>query len=142
MQLVTADKIAAVMGLTQAPQSMAGLEDLVAKGLPKSALKASVERVEQRPAERRALLYKIIPEATYKRRRDRLTPEESERAERLARTYATAQHVWNSDADALTFLHTSNRSLQGRTPLAVSMSELGARRVEQLLWQIFYGLGA
>lgn len=142
MQLVTADKIAAVMGLTQAPQSMAGLEDMVAKGLPKSALKASVDHVAHSPAERRALLYKIIPEATYKRRRDRLTPEESERAERLARTYATAQHVWNSDEDALTFLHTRNRSLQGRTPLEVSMSELGARRVEQLLWQMFYGLGA
>ena len=142
MQLVTADKIAAVMGLTQVPGSLAGLEEMVAKGLPKSALKASVDHVEQTPAERRALLYRIIPEATYKRRRDRLTPEESERAERLARTYATARHVWNSDEDALTFLHTRNRSLRDRTPLEVSMSELGARRVEQLLWQIFYGLGA
>ena len=142
MQLVIADKIAAVMGLAKAPRSMADLEEMVASGLPKSALKASVARVEQSPAERRALLNMIIPEATYKRRRDRLTPQESERAERLARTYATARHVWNSDEDALAFLHTRNRSLQGRTPLEVSMSELGARRVEQLLWKIFYGLGA
>ena len=47
MQLVTADKIAAVMGLAEAPRSMAALEEMVASGLPKSALKASVARVAQ-----------------------------------------------------------------------------------------------
>ena len=47
MQLVTADKIAAVMGLAKAPRSMAALEEMVASGLPKSALKASVARVAQ-----------------------------------------------------------------------------------------------
>lgn len=142
MQLVTADKIASVMGLRRVPRSMASLEEMVAQGLPKSALNASVEHVAQSAAERRALLYAIVPEATYKRRRDRLTPDESERAERLARTYATARHVWNSHQDAVAFLRTPNRALRGRTPLEVSMTELGARRVEELLWKIFYGLGA
>jgi putative toxin-antitoxin system antitoxin component (TIGR02293 family) len=92
--------------------------------------------------ERKQLLYRIIPEATYKRRRDKLSAEESGRAERLARIYATAQYVWNSDDDARTFLHTPHPMLQGRTPLDVSMTELGARRVEELLWQLYYGIAA
>jgi uncharacterized protein (DUF2384 family) len=29
--------------------------------------------------------------------------------------------------------------LGGRTPLDVAMTELGARRVEALLWRLFYG---
>jgi uncharacterized protein (DUF2384 family) len=32
--------------------------------------------------------------------------------------------------------------LQGRAPLDVSMSELGARRVEELLWKLYYGIAA
>ncbi|MGH6809262.1 MAG: antitoxin Xre-like helix-turn-helix domain-containing protein [Ensifer adhaerens] len=31
-----------------------------------------------------------MPEATFKRRKDRLTPDESEKTERLARIFATA----------------------------------------------------
>lgn len=87
-------------------------------------------------------MYRIIPEATYKRRRASLSVEESERAERLARVYATAQYVWNSDDDARAFLHAPHPMLQGRTPLDVSMSELGARRVEELLWKLYYGIAA
>jgi uncharacterized protein (DUF2384 family) len=32
--------------------------------------------------------------------------------------------------------------LEGRTPLEVAFTELGARRVEELLWKLFYGLPA
>jgi uncharacterized protein (DUF2384 family) len=32
--------------------------------------------------------------------------------------------------------------LQDRTPLDVSMSELGARRVEEVLWRLYYGIAA
>ena len=38
--------------------------------------------------ERRALLYRVVPEATLKRRKDRLSAAESERTERLAGVYA------------------------------------------------------
>ncbi len=70
----------------------------------------------------RASVERIIPEATYKRRRSHLTADESERAERLARIF--------------------HPMLQGRTPLDVSMTELGARRVEALLWKLYYGIAA
>ena len=142
MVLVTPEKIASIMALVPIPHSFAELDELVSHGLPKNALKASVDRICLNNEDRKHLLYRIIPEATYKRRRDKLSVEESERAERLARIYATAQYVWNSDDDARAFLHAPHPMLQGRTPLDVSMSELGARRVEELLWKLYYGIAA
>ena len=32
--------------------------------------------------------------------------------------------------------------LGGQPPLEVAMTELGARRVETLLWRLFYGIAA
>ncbi|MFC3107336.1 antitoxin Xre/MbcA/ParS toxin-binding domain-containing protein [Undibacterium arcticum] len=142
MQIVTPEKIAAVMSLTPPPHSFSELDYMVRRGLPKSALRVSVDHVGRNTEERTALLYRIIAEATYKRRRDRLTPDESEKAERLARVFATAEHVWDSEVDAREFLHTPHPLLNSQTPLDVSMTELGARRVEELLWKLFYGLPA
>lgn len=142
MILVTPEKIASVMALVSIPHSFAELDDLVSRGLPKGALKASIEHICTSSDERKRLLYRIIPEATYKRRRETLSAEESERAERLARIFATAEYVWNSKPDAQVFLVTGHSMLQGRTPLDVSMTELGARRVEELLWRLYYGITA
>lgn len=66
MVLVTPEKIAAIMSLVPVPHSFAELDRLVSSGLPKNALKASVERIYKNSDDRKRLLYKIIPEATYK----------------------------------------------------------------------------
>ncbi|KAF1026354.1 MAG: hypothetical protein GAK40_01261 [Burkholderia plantarii] len=142
MQLVSPEKIAEVMGLTSVPHSLAELEAQVREGLPKSALATGIDHVAMDAEARRALRARIIPEATYKRRRDRLTADESEKTERLARVFATAAYVWSDADDARAFLATPHPLLEGRAPLDVALSELGARRVEELLWQIFYGLPA
>jgi putative toxin-antitoxin system antitoxin component (TIGR02293 family) len=142
MVLVTPEKIASVMALVPIPHSFTELDEMVSKGLPKGALKASIEHICKSAEDRKKLLYRIIPEATYKRRRENLSAEESGRAERLARIVATTEYVWNSEQDAQAFLTTSHSMLQGRTPLDVSMTELGARRVEELLWRLYYGIAA
>jgi len=142
MNLVTPEKIAAVMALSQVPHSMAELDELVASGLPKEALRASVERVCTSSDERRKLLFRIVPEATYKRRQQVLSSEESGRAERLARIIATAEYVWGSGDDARIFMNSPHPMLLGHTPLDVSMTELGTRRVEELLWKLYYGMAA
>jgi putative toxin-antitoxin system antitoxin component (TIGR02293 family) len=142
MSIVSPEQIAFVMALTSRPTSFAELDDQVRSGLPKSALRASVEHVTRTVEERRILLFRIVPEATFKRRRDRLSPDESEKTERLARIFATALYVWDSETDAREFLNTSHPLMEGRTPLDVSMTELGARRVEELLWKLFYGIPA
>jgi putative toxin-antitoxin system antitoxin component (TIGR02293 family) len=142
MVLVTPEKIASFMSLLPLPHSFAELDELVSHGLPKHALKAIVDNIGLNTEERKQLLYRIVPEATYKRRRDKLSAEESERTERLARIYASALYVWNSEDEARLFLHTPHPLLQSRTPLDVSMTEIGARRVEELLWRLYYGIAA
>lgn len=142
MVLVSPEKIASVMALAPLPHSFGELDAMVAKGLPKAALKASVDHIYLHAEDRKRLLYRIIPEATYKRRRESLSAEESERAERLARVFATAAYVWDSEEDARSFLTTPHPMLQERSPLDVAMTELGARRVEALLWRLYYGIAA
>ncbi|WP_186177298.1 antitoxin Xre/MbcA/ParS toxin-binding domain-containing protein [Burkholderia gladioli] len=142
MQLVSPEAIAAVMALSPVPHTLAELEARVRDGLPKSALRAGVEHAVGGADARRSLLARIIPEATYKRRRDRLTPDESEKAERLARVVATAVYVWDDAEDARAFLAAPHALLEGRAPLDVALTELGARRGEGVLWQLFYGLPA
>lgn len=140
MQLVTPEQISAVMSLVPAPHTFAELDAMVAAGLPKGALKVCIERIGRDAGERRALLGRVAPDTTCKRRRDRLSAAESEKTERLARVYATARHVWGRDEDALAFLHSPHVMLGGRSPLEVSRTELGARRVETLLGGLFFGI--
>ncbi|WP_235943440.1 antitoxin Xre/MbcA/ParS toxin-binding domain-containing protein [Zoogloea dura] len=130
------------MALVPAPHSFAELDEMVSKGLPKGALKASIDHVHVSAEDRKQLLYRIVPEATYKRRRESLSAEESARVERLARIFATAAYVWDSEEDARSFLNAPHSMLQDRRPLDVSMTELGARRVEELLWRLYYGIAA
>jgi putative toxin-antitoxin system antitoxin component (TIGR02293 family) len=123
-------------------RSILDLSAAVERGLPKSALKTTVERVFGDSQNRRRMIYRIVPEATYKRRRDRLTLVESERTERLARVIATAEYVWDDPQKAHRFLAMPHPQLAGKSPLEASATELGARQVEELLARIFYGLPA
>jgi putative toxin-antitoxin system antitoxin component (TIGR02293 family) len=142
VKLITPQKIASVMALSHLPRSLGELDDLVRQGLPKTALRASVDHVGRTAEECRRLLFRIIPETSFKRRQDRLTPDQSKKTERLARVFATALHVWDDPADAREFLHTPHPLLGKRSPLDVAMTEPGARRIEEVLWQLFYGLPA
>lgn len=142
MLLVSPEAIAAVMALDPVPHSLAELEVRVREGLPISALLAAVELATGKAEERRALLAHIASPGIYRRRRERLTREESEKTERLARVLATAYHIWGSLLDMRQFLATPHVLLNGSMPLEVGLGELGARRVEELLWSLFYGLPA
>lgn len=65
---------------------------------------------------------------------------ESEKTERLARVLAAAEYVWDDRDQAREWMNKPHRELDGRTPLNVARTELGARRVEDLLDRIFFGL--
>lgn len=143
--MIDSERVAAVMGgpevLGGAVRSLSALESVVQAGLPKEALRRVVERAISERQERRQLLYAIVPEATYKRRQV-LSPDASERTERLARVVATAEYVWGDPEQARRFLHEPHPMLEGRPPVRVALTELGARRAEDLLWRLFYGLPA
>ncbi len=138
--MIAAERIAEVMGLERSIHSLHDLSTAVAHGLPKSALRACVRRIFPNPQEQKRVMYRIVPEATYKRRHNQLKLEESEHTERLARVIATAEHVWDDREEARRFLTTPHSDLDGMRPIDAAYTELGARQVEELLWKIFYGL--
>jgi putative toxin-antitoxin system antitoxin component (TIGR02293 family) len=117
------------------------LEAAVLTGLPKRALRLTLARACSSSQLARTMLYRVIPEATYKRR-TRLTPAESERTERLARVIAMAEFVWDNRNDAREWLTKPHPELENRPPLEAALSELGARRAEELLDRLFYGIPA
>ena len=118
------------------------LNDAVERGLPKATLRIVVQRIFPDASEQRALMHRIVPEATYKRRRDRLSPAESERTERLARVVAIAEDVWQDRDQARRFLTTPHPEIGGKTPLDAALTELGARQAEEVMARIVYGLPA
>ena len=144
--MIAPNRIAEIMGgpsvLGRRLASLASLSEAVSKGLPKAALRQTAGRIFPDRAEQRQLMNRIVPEATFKRRRDRLNAGESERTERVARVLASAEYVWSDRKDARQFLTTPHPALRGRTPLDAAMTELGARQVEELLEKIFHGLPA
>lgn len=142
--MVDVHKVAEVLGGRQVLGKQIGsvleLDEAVSKGLPKSALRSTVRRVYDEPAAQRRAMYSVVPEATYKRRRDRLSAAESERTERLARTIAAAEYVWDDRDDARAFLLKPHWELAGKSPMQAASTELGAREVETILFRIFYGI--
>jgi putative toxin-antitoxin system antitoxin component (TIGR02293 family) len=121
--------------------SIHNLANSVAAGLPKIALRQTAQRVSDDPKAVWKLVYRVVPEATYKRR-TRLTPAESERTERLARVIAASEQVWDDQKLAHDWLKRPHPELNGQTPLERSFSELGAREVEELLDRLYFGLPA
>lgn len=137
------ERVADVLGgsavLKRSVKTWRDLEDAVADGLPKRSLQVVATRALPAGARSGALVYSVVPIATFKRR-IRLTPEESARTERLARIVALAEGVWDEQEDARHFLNRPHPLLDDRSPLDVAATELGARRVEQLLHDVEHGL--
>src|SRR3954454_21693976 len=133
--------IARVMGgekvLGHRVRTLEDLRRLVEAGLPLEALARVVARVAEPE-----LRYRIVPRATLHRRRQRLSLEESERLERLARITALAEDVWEADERAHEFLLSAQPQLGGERPVDLSRTDLGARQVEELLLKLEFGLPA
>lgn len=142
--MIEPKRIARVLGgkpvLGKSVSSVEDLEEMVEQGIPKTALRTAVRRVFLVAREANRYLYRIVPEATYKRRAGKLRSSESERAERLARVIASAESVWEDQDDAREWLTKPHPELGGRTPMECALTELGARRVEFLIDRLQYGL--
>ena len=136
-------KIAEIMGgrriLEQTVSSTAELQEIVEEGLPLEALNEATLYVTGSSRGAARLRETLIPRATLARR-TRLKPSESERVERLARLMALAEEVWESRDEARRFLREPHPLLGDRTPLEMAQTELGGRRVEDLLTRLEYNL--
>ena len=134
-----AERVQEILGLKRTARGMPGLAAAVEKGLPRSALVRVVARAGLTGKARDALMYRVVPLATFKRRK-RLKLHESEKTERLARVIALAELLWDDQQAAQQFLNTPHAELAGHTPLERAGSELGARQVEEVVMRALYGL--
>lgn len=122
---------------------MSELDKLVQKGLPKQALERTLHTAYPERSELKQFQAQVIPIATWKRRKTRLSAVESERTERLARVTAMALEAWNGEEEAAReWLRTPHKELGDVAPIQAALTELGARRVEKILTAIIYGLPA
>ena len=120
-------------------RTLADLNRLVVAGLPLRSLRLVSCRF--RPERRTGVEQLVVPRTTMLRRERSgvLSTEESERLERLARITALAEHVLESHEEAEQFL-TSPLALLDGVPIEIAVTDLGARRVEEVLWRMEFGL--
>lgn len=87
-------------------------------------------------------VHRFIPKSTFARKVRKgsaLSVEEGDRLARLARLKAYAAEVFDSAEDAEIWLNEKNPSLGGEAPIALLLTDDGARRVETILRRIDYG---
>jgi putative toxin-antitoxin system antitoxin component (TIGR02293 family) len=138
--MVAPQSIAEILGLGTTVRTMRELESAVSAGLPKHSLERLSARLYDDRKIASAYKFKVIPQATWKRRTERLSLDESERTERMARVLAHAEYVWDDRDQAREWMSRPHPELQNSSPIEVARTELGARRVEDVLDKLFYGL--
>ena len=87
----------------------------------------------------------IVPRRTLSHRRARheaLSREESDRAVRIARIAALGEHVFGDPDRAWRWLRATKRQFVGRSPLQLTLTEAGARLVEEFLYRVDEGMAA
>ncbi|WP_347259117.1 antitoxin Xre/MbcA/ParS toxin-binding domain-containing protein [Methylocaldum sp.] len=87
----------------------------------------------------------VLPPRTLSHRRAQqqpLSPDESDRALRMARLVALAETVFGNRDKALRWLRKPLKRLDHRTPMEILSTELGGRIIEEYLIQIDEGFAA
>lgn len=137
-------RVAALLGgekvLGRTIRSLADMREAVERGLPKAALMRIARFITPEATGQRALMHRLVPEPTLRRRGRRLNLVGSERTERLARLTALAEAVWGDEADARSFMTSPHPMLDGKAPAEMAVTDLGAREVETILKAIAFGL--
>jgi putative toxin-antitoxin system antitoxin component (TIGR02293 family) len=117
------------------------IEKAVAKGLPRQALRHVAEWIGGGDkAKVSGLEWGVVPKTTLERRDKQLSPQESERTERVARLFVHARRALGTEEEAREFMTTAHPELDGRCPIDAAKTDLGTRRAEQILNALEYGL--
>lgn len=121
-------------------QADLALAKAVEEGLPTQAIDAAVQGGILAQQDIHLL---VVTKRTLQRRRDerqRLNAEESDRLARLIRVIARAEVALDDSAKAESWIREPNRALQGRRPMDLLGSDVGARAVEKILGRIEHGI--
>lgn len=117
------------------------IEKAVEQGLHRAVLRHVAERIAGGDKTKAsAVEWGVVPKTTLDRRADRLSPQESERTERVARLFVHARRALGSEDEARVFVTSPHPELDGRSPLEAARTDLGTRRAEQILNALEYGL--
>src|ERR1700744_442421 len=92
-RMIAPQSIAEILGLGATVRTVEELESAVSAGLPKRSLERLSSRLHHARRGASAYKFEVVPPATWKRRTRRLSVDESERTERLARVLAHAEYV-------------------------------------------------
>ena len=117
------------------------LVEQVRAGLPASTVTMLAESLSMNRADVAKRLN--IPARTLSRRlamKSRLTHDESDRTMRMARVVALANEVLGAEDKAARWMVAPNRALGGQRPFDLLDTEVGIRRVEEILYAIAYGM--
>jgi putative toxin-antitoxin system antitoxin component (TIGR02293 family) len=118
------------------------IQDAIRNGLPFSTLEKLAKALELSDVQVSAVLG-IAPRTLARRKRQRhLSPVESDRVYRVARIAQLAFEMFGEIGKTRRWLNGPNRALGGATPLTMLDTEIGARRVEEVLLHINYGIYA
>ncbi|MGX9961787.1 antitoxin Xre/MbcA/ParS toxin-binding domain-containing protein [Roseomonas sp. F4] len=121
--------------------SPALIEKAVERGLPRQALRHVAESLAGGDkAKASSLEFGVVPKTTLERRAQNLSPQESERTERVARLFVHARRALGTEAEARAFMTAPHPALEGRSPVDAARTDLGTRRVEEVLNALEYGL--
>lgn len=135
-----ADKLGGTRVLKRPVRSELDLVDAIQGGLPTRAVEEVLRSGLFQPAEVYALVMPRRTLAHRKSRRQRLSPEQSDRLARLVRVADRAEDALGNAEKAGHWLRRPNRALQGKRPIDLLESGLGARMVERVLGRIEHGV--
>lgn len=118
------------------------LLDAIEGGLPLATVDSVLKGGIIEPDELYDLVIARRTLAHRKEKRQSLTPEQSDRLARVVRVVARAEEAIGDAEKAGRWLRSANRALQGKRPLDLLDSDVGARMVERVLGGIEHGLVA
>jgi putative toxin-antitoxin system antitoxin component (TIGR02293 family) len=117
------------------------LAEKVEKGFPIRSF-TRLQTVLNIPSSDLAKIVSITSRTLARRKvQGRLEPDESDRLLRVTRVYRLALDLFESDhSAALAWLSRPNRALNGKPPLRLATTEVGAREVERLVTRLEHGV--
>ena len=139
--ILTAEQLGGSKTIGRRVQSDADMASAVERGFPV----ATIDALRKRGVTDQEIGDLVIKPRTLSHRRAKrslLTPEESDRAVRIARIRALAEKTFADRTKADRWLHKELSALGGRRPMELVRTHAGARIVEDLLARIAWGAAA
>ena len=139
--ILTAEQLGGSKTIGRRVQSDADMASAVEHGFPV----ATIDALRKRGVTDQEIGDLIIKPRTLSHRRAKrslLTPEESDRAVKIARIRALAEQTFADGTKADLWLHKKLSALDGRRPMELVRTHAGARIVEDLLTRIAWGAAA